>query len=122
MIFVTRSKLSKFVDPEHFKLGNHTIDFVHNYVYLGVIIDDVMSLNLLINNLKKGISNKVFMLRKVRKFLTFDATVFMYKQTTLPVIDYPGYMITACNKGARDDLQTMQNDIIRICNRSRIWL
>ena len=77
MIFGTQNKLSKLVDHEHFKIGNHIIDFVHNYVYLGVIIDDVMSLNPLINNLKKRISNKVFMLRKIRKFLIFDAAVLV---------------------------------------------
>ena len=48
---VTRYNLSKLDNPEHFKIGLHKIDFVHNYVYLGVIIDDVMSLNPLINNL-----------------------------------------------------------------------
>ena len=28
-------------------------------------------------------------------------------------------MITACNKGDRDDIQTMQNDFLRICNMSQ---
>ena len=77
MIFGTRNKLSKLVDPEHFKIGNHIIEIVHNYVYLGDIIDDVMSLNPLINDLKKRISNKVLMLRKIRKFLIFEAAVLV---------------------------------------------
>ena len=43
IIFGTRNKLSKIINPEHFIMGNHRIDFVRKYVYLGVIVDDVMS-------------------------------------------------------------------------------
>ena len=60
------------------------------------------------------------MLRKIRKFLTFDASVLVYKQMILPIIDYSGFMITACRKDEIGNLQTFQNDILRICNMSRI--
>ena len=60
------------------------------------------------------------MLRKVRIFFTFDAAVLVYKQTILPIIDYAGFLIIACRKDDKSDLQILQNDILRICNRSRI--
>ena len=46
--------------------------------------------------------------------------MLVYKQTILPIIDYPGFMIISCNKGDKEYLQTMQNDILRICNKSQI--
>ena len=111
MIFGSRNKLSRIINPEKFSLDNQMIDFVHSYTYLGVIIDYVMSLNPLLNNLKKVTSNKVFILCTIRKYLTYEAAVSVYKQTILPIIAYPGFMITACGKGKRHDLQTLQNDI-----------
>ena len=119
MIFSTRHKISKLVNPKHFEMSNHIISFVRNYVYLGVLIDNVMSLVPLMKDLEKRISNKIFMLRKMRKFLTFDAAVLVYKQIILPIIDYAGFLLIACRKEDKNDLQVLQNDILRICTRNR---
>ena len=55
------------------------ISFVNNHSYLGVIIDSNMSLSYLLKDIKKRLSNKMFMLRKIRKFLTIDAAITVYK-------------------------------------------
>ena len=60
------------------------------------------------------------MLRKIRKYLTFDAAVVVYKQTILPIIDYSGFLLLSCSTGDIDELQVIQNDILRICNETRI--
>ena len=120
MIFSSRNKMSKLYNPKQFAMNNYKIVFVHNYNYLGVTIDDVMSLVPLVKSLKKRISDKIFMLRKVRTFFTFDAAVLVYKQTILPIINTAGFLIIACRKDDKSDLQILQNDILRIRNRSRI--
>ena len=49
---------------------------------------------LLIKNLKKRISNNIFTLRKIPKFLTFDSAVYVYKlkQTILPIVSVTGVL------------------------------
>ena len=64
--------------------------------------------------------NKIFTLRKIRKFITFDAAVSIYKQMILPVIDYAGFLLSSCRIGDKGELQKLQNDILRICDCSRI--
>ena len=59
----------------------------------------------------------MFMLKKLRKFLTFDASISIYKQMILPIIDYAGFMIIGCRIADKGDLQ---NDILRICDKSHI--
>ena len=120
MIFSTRNKISKMGNPKQFTMNDHNIGFVHNYMYLGVMIDDVMSLVPLVKSVKKRISDKIFMLRKIRKFLTFEASVLVYKQTILPIIDYAGFLLMGSRNEDKSDVQILQNDILRICNRSRI--
>ena len=88
---------------------------VKNNLYLGVII--VMSLNPLLKSVNKRVSNMIFMLRKIRKFITFDAAILIYKQTILPIIEYAGFMRTACNSEAKENMQILQNNILRICCR-----
>ena len=53
MIFSSRNKMSKLYNPKQFTMNNYKIVFVHNYNYLGVTIDDVMSLVPLVKSLKK---------------------------------------------------------------------
>ena len=101
-------------NPTQFEIGTNTIEFVHDYVYLGVTFDDVMSLGPLMKHVKKRFSNKIFMLCKIRKFQTFDAAVLVYKQIILPILDYAGFMLIACRKEDKNDLQVLQNDILWI--------
>ena len=71
-------------------------------------------------SVKKRLNNKVYMFRKIRKYLTFDAAVVVYKQTILPIIDYSFFLLLSCSTGDIDELQIVQNDILRICNETRI--
>ena len=52
--------------------------------------------------------------------MTFDAAVSIYKQTILPLLDYPGFLLIATRKEDKNDFQVLQNDILRICNRTRL--
>ena len=68
------------------------------------------------SDIKRRVINKVFMLRKIRKYLSFDASVCVYKQTILPLIDYSGFLLLACKHKDLNDLQKIQNDVLRICS------
>ena len=120
IMFNTRNSLSSIVNPTPFDYLGNKIDMVKSHMYLGIFLDDVMSLIPLFKNIKKRISNKIFHLKKLRKYMCFDASVLVYKQTILPIFDYAGFLLISLSNGDIDDLQILQNDILRICNRSRI--
>ena len=117
MIFGSRNTIAKLSNPRYFAMGNYDINFVRGYVYLGVTIDDVMSLVPLVITVKQRISDKIFMLRKISRLLTLESAVLAY---ILPIIDYAGFLIIACRKDDKRDLPVLQNDTLRICNMSRI--
>ena len=96
-------------------IENVSVKFVKQYSYLGITYDAEMSLQPLIKNVKKSITNKIYNLRKIRKYITEKAALAIYKQTILPIIDYSGFIVLSCGKGDRSDLQTAQNDILRLC-------
>ena len=120
MIFSTRNRLSKLQDPVPFVAGGKSIKFVNNHVYLGVTLDPAMTLSPMRKFIKKRVSNKIFRLRKIRKYLTFDAALLIYKQTILPIIDYVGFLLIASIQSDLDELQVLQNDILRICKRTQL--
>ena len=120
IIFSTRHKIANLSQPTPFLVDGHAINLVKSHVYLGITLDNVMSLLPLVKSVKKRVSIRIFNLRKIRKYLTFDAAVAVYKQTILPIIDYAGFLLIAWNKDDIDELQVLQNDTLRICNRSKV--
>ena len=60
------------------------------------------------------------MLGKLRYFVDKNTALLIYKQTVLPYFDYGGFLLLACNRGQKKDLQTLQNNALRICLRYRL--
>ena len=120
MIIGTNSRISNLNNPAQMKYMENKIKFVKQCAYLGIVIDNTMSLVPLVKNVKKRVTNKMFMLRKLRKFLTFDASLAIYKQMILPFIDYAGFLLISCRLGDKGDLQKLQNEILRICDKLKV--
>ena len=79
-----------------------------------------MSLQPMLKQVKKSLTNKVYSLRKIRKYINDRAAISIYKQTILPIIDYSGFLLLSCSHEDRCDLQKIQNDVLRICYKSRL--
>ena len=121
IIFASRFRLANMHEPKAFNMFDQKIKFVNSHCYIGISLKATMSLGLLLKSVKKRVINKVFMLRKIRKYLNFDATICIYKQTILPLIDYSGFLLLACKQKDLDDLQKVQNDVLRICNQTKLF-
>ena len=52
--------------------------------------------------------------------MTFEASVIVYKQIILPLLDYTVFFLISCRKEDKNDLQKLQNDVLRVCNMSKI--
>ena len=120
LIIGTRCKLQKVQDPKYLNINGEYINYVKQYTYLGIILDSEMTLQPLLKHVKKLLTNKIFALRKIRNYITDKSAVVIYKQTILPVIDYSGFLLLSCSHGDHSDLQKIQNDILRICFKSKL--
>ena len=116
MIIGTRSKLSKIKKPEAFLILNEEVKYVSKYNYLGITLDSELSLVPLYKPIENRVINKVYILRKIRRHLTYKAAIQVYKQLILPIFDYSGFLLLACNKDKKKDLQVIQNDALRFCD------
>ena len=115
MIVANRGKLKSVIDPAPFNAGNRQIMFVKRFSYLGVILDDELLLEPLYKNVCRQIEHKLFMLRKIRRNITTNAAVSIYKQMMLPLFDYSGFLLLSCTLGQKRELQRIQNKCIRTC-------
>ena len=60
------------------------------------------------------------MLGKLRYMVDKTTTLLIYKQAVLPYFDYGVFLISSCNRGQKKDLQTLQNNALRICLRYKL--
>ena len=119
MIVGNRNRLSKLGNVDPFKVFGNEVKYVKQYNYLGVILDSEMSLLPLCKNVEKRVIDKVYMLRKIRKYLTYHAALQIYKQLILPIFDYAGFLLVSCTKEKKHDLQVIQNDVLRLCGNKK---
>ena len=64
--------------------------------------------------------SKLFLLRKLRRYIDIESALLIYEQTILPFFDYDGFMCISLNVEDKKDLQIMQNDVLRYCYNVRL--
>ena len=69
-------------------LNNNILDRVCSYKYLGFILDDHLTFNKHIAELCKTVSHKLYLLAKVRRYLTFQASLNVFKTMILSLFEY----------------------------------
>ena len=95
LLFGSKGKLSKVDYTNRLTLSDSPLDFVNSYKYLGITLDSQMGLTELLAGVKKTITCHLFKLRKLRKYITVECSLLIYKQTILPLLDYAGFLSTS---------------------------
>ena len=116
MSFATRSKVKKCKDI-NIEIGSEKLKVVPSYKYLGMILDSTLSYTNHISSIVKVISHKITLLAKLRKYLTSEVAVLIYKSMLLPYFDYADVIFHKANVKDIGRLQTLQNKCLRICLR-----
>ena len=120
LVLGTNYKISDINLRNRFILNDQFLDYTNVYNYLGILLDQKMSLMPLLHRLKNVIRSKIYSLVKIRDLITTKCALTIYKQTILPLFDYSGFIIISCNISDRSDLQTFQNNALRICFNVRL--
>ena len=110
----TKGMLQK-CPPIEIKINNHTLSRCQVYDYLGILLDEHLTMNNHFNRVKKNYSLRLFKLAKLRRCLSRETRVLVYKQTVLPVLEYADFVCYFYTVKQRDKLQRMQNMALRGC-------
>ena len=86
-IFGLKSQTRRKLNHEMFIEGTK-IDRVQTYKYLGITLDMHLNYNKHLENIVRTISYKSLLLAKVRKYITQDVAIRIYKTMILPVLEY----------------------------------
>ena len=61
------------------------IQFVNNFNYVGVIIDNYLNFTPYYNLVKRRMENKIFVMTKIRKYVDNRTALLIYKQAVLTI-------------------------------------
>ena len=114
MLVGTRHRLS-ISQPLDIRLNNVQIETVKSYNYLGVIFESELSMNHQLTEIHNRVQQKLFHLRKIRKFINEFTAFQIYKQTILPILDYCGFLSMSGTQAKYNALQILQNDALWAC-------
>ena len=120
LVLGTKSKIMSMNQANRFTLNDQQLEYTKVYNYLGITLDQHMTLVPLISKLKNIITNKIYSLVKIRDLITTKCALTIYKQIIMPLFDYSAFATISCNVSDRLDLQKLQNNALRVCFNVRL--
>jgi hypothetical protein len=109
------------------KIGDQQLERVEKMKYLGVILDEKLTLNEHLDYICKKMGKKYGFMCRANKKLTTESKILLYKSIIAPHIEYCSTLLYIMNDEQIKRLQKIQNKIMRLilrCNKrtSIIWM
>ena len=114
MNFGTRHKVKK-ASRTKLMMDNVALQIVPTYKYLGFMLDSTLSFSYHVKSVTNILMYKSVLLAKIRKFLTEDVTLRIYKSMILEYFDYGDVIYSSANQEGLKKLQRLQNKCLKIC-------
>ena len=92
-------------EPE-FVFDGHKINTVHQYEYLGMILDDKLTMNDYLHAVWTKTNSKIGILSKIRRFISEKTATRIYKCMIRPNLDYIDYVL---DSSSADRVQKLDN-------------
>ena len=113
LLIASKKRLKNAVVPDVL-IQNIPISRVTHCKYLGVIIDEHLDWNKHIEYLGKKIAKDIYLLKRIRSYLTQETALTFYKSIIQSRFDYCSIVWGNAGKGILDRLQKLQNRALRI--------
>ena len=108
---VKKSKTQRLV----LSLNNQILDKVCSYKYLGFALDEHLNFNKHVTELKHLISHKLYLLSKIRRYITVEASINIFKTMILSVIEYGDIIYNGTSDSNLNDIEKLFYRGLRIC-------
>ena len=122
MFFASKLKLTTIKDEDiELKVNGQQITRVHNYCYLGITLDKQLNYEQHAQIVIKRVTNKLSQLRSMRYFLNKKASLLIYKNMILPILEYGDIFFSSLSSTTLNKLQVIQNRSLRMaidCRRA----
>ena len=95
-------------------LHDEKLDVVNSFEYLGIHIDNCLTMNNHVDSIHKKCITKLGMLYKIRGFISQDTSLLIYKTMIRPYMDYGDFVVDSAHVSKVDKLDRIQERIVRL--------
>ena len=114
MLFGTKNML-KHGTKMDIHLAGVQIQYVKHFNYLGMRLEDTLTFELHATETIRRVSHKLYLLSRIRKYVTVGQSIAIYKSKVVPYFDYGDIFLMGTNQKTIDKMQKLQNRALRIC-------
>ena len=91
------------------------------YNYLGLLVDNKLSFDEFVNAKYNKVNFRIIQLIRLRKYITEEIAVTIYKQMIIPLLEYADFMVERPSKTKIDKLEKLQEQALKcisnVCHR-----
>ena len=115
-LFGMRSSIKRSSSQDiHISLSNQILERVCSYKYLGLILDEHLTFNKHIKEMNRLISHKLYVMSKIRKYITTNACINIFKTMVLSLIEYCDIIYAGTTQGNLNDIDKLFYRGLRTC-------
>ena len=118
VVYGSRKSAARFreiLKENPISMANSTLAVESNYKYLGINLDYQLNLNDHAKSVANVANGRIRLLTKIRKNLTFRASLLIYKATILPQIEYGNFVYFVAKKSILKSIQISQYRALKCC-------
>ena len=104
---------TKAPQEPNFSVQGGKISTVHQYEYLGILLDDKLAMNDYLDTMWKKTNSKLGILAKIRRFISEKTAVRIYKTMIRPHLDYIDFVVDSGSADRIKRLDTLQKKALR---------
>ena len=102
---------------ESLYISNNALGTVNIYKYLGVYLDENLTLNNMIDFTFNKANRKVYLFKKIRPYITREIANRIYKTCILPILDNADFLVDSGGVSFIGKLDTIQKRCLKIIDR-----
>ena len=106
-------KHTKVACESQISMGGFKLGTVHSYEYLGMLLDDKLSMNDYLDSMWKKANVKIGILAKIRRFISEKTAMKIYKCMIRPHLDYIDFVVESGSADRIQKLDRLQKKAIR---------
>ena len=81
-------------------------------------LDDNLSYDKHLDNVANKTTQKLYTFHKIRRFISQETAIIVYKQMILPLLEYCNFLFNSGKKSKLDKVERVQSKCIRIIENS----
>ena len=96
-------------------LNANILERVCSYKYLGLILDEHLTYNKHVKEMTKLISHKLYLMSKIRRYITQEACINIFKTMVLSIFEYCDIVYAGTTQSNLADIDKLFYRGLRIC-------